>query len=396
MKFRNFLRIAFVGSTFLMLNGCVEPIDIKNESFESALVIEATITNELKPQEILLSRTFQLEEEGPSPESNAKVSIVDDQMNEYIFQETTPGSYTSIEPFQTESGRTYKLEITTSDGRKYASDPVVSPAPSVIENLYAERTTFRGEDGMALMIDVPGAPNTTGYYRYNFEETYKIISPFQYPLDLVYEDGIFIEIKKTKEERVCYNTDNSQDIILANTSSEEGKNLKKFLVRFINSRNPILSQRYTILVNQYMISEEAFAYYETLKKFSGSDNLFSQNQPGFINGNVFSVDNPAEKVVGFFGVSATDSKRIFFNHEDFYDDSEFTDGFVDCFIARPSASWPPLREALGEKLNRGDVKYLGETMVPGDPGEGPYRVVKAACVDCTLLGTSEVPEFWEE
>lgn len=396
MKFRDFLRTALAGLTFLMLNGCVEPIDIKNETFDSALVIEATITNELKPQVILLSRTFQLEEEGPSPESNAKVSVVDEQMNEYIFQETTPGKYTSIEPFQAKSGRTYKLEITTSDGRNYASDPVVSPAPSVIENLYAERTTFRGEDGMALMIDVPAAPNTTGYYRYSFEETYKIISPFQYPLDLVYEDGRFIEIKKTKEERVCYKTDNSQDIILANTNSEEGKNLKKFLVRFINSKNPILSHRYTILLNQYVISEEEFAYYETLKDFSGSDNLFSQNQPGFINGNVFSVDNSAEKVIGFFGVSATDSKRIFFNHEDFYDESEFTDGFVDCFISRPDVSYPPLAEALGEQLSRGDVKYLGKTTVAGNPGEGPYRVVQAECVDCTLIGTSEVPEFWEE
>lgn len=396
MKFRKFLRSILAAAFFLLLNGCVEEIDIKTETFESALVIEANITDELKSQEIFLSRTYRLEEEGPSLESNAKVSVVDDQMNEYIFQESTPGRYTSITPFQAVANRSYRLEITTADGRNYSSDPETAPAASGIENLYAERTTFRGEDGMALLVDAPANPNTTGYYRYIFKETYKIISPFQFDLDLVFEDGVFKEVKKTKEERICYRTDNSQDIILANTNSEEGKNLNRFLVRFINSRNPVISHRYSILVNQFVISEEAFAYYETLKDFSGSENLFSQNQPGFINGNVFSVDNPSEKVIGFFGVSASDSKRIYFNHDDFYDDSEFTDGFVDCFISRPSVAWPPLAEALGEQLRKGVVKYLGSTTLPGNPDDGPYRVVQAACVDCTLLGTNEVPEFWEE
>ena len=47
-------------------NSCVEPFDIKTITFESALVVEATISNEIKYHEISLSRTFDLEGKGPS------------------------------------------------------------------------------------------------------------------------------------------------------------------------------------------------------------------------------------------------------------------------------------------------------------------------------------------
>ena len=48
---------------FLMLISCVEPFEIKTIDFESALVVEATITDELKNHVVKLSRAFKLEED---------------------------------------------------------------------------------------------------------------------------------------------------------------------------------------------------------------------------------------------------------------------------------------------------------------------------------------------
>ena len=64
--------IAFIS---LLTFSCIEEIEFETETFESALVIEATITNEMKVHEILLSRTFRFEEDGPMPESGASVTI---------------------------------------------------------------------------------------------------------------------------------------------------------------------------------------------------------------------------------------------------------------------------------------------------------------------------------
>ena len=395
MTLRTCFRIISV-PILLVLQSCVEPIELETHTYESALVIEATITTELQHQEILLNRTFRLEEGEPTAEVNADVVVADSEGNEYLFEEVSPGRYLSLTEFKAERGRSYILKITTAAGRSYESEPQPVPDHTEIARLYAERTSFRGEDGVALLVDVNSSGGSSGYYRYSFEETYKVISPFTYPYNLYFRDGRFVEVRKTKEERVCYATNSSQEIILANTNSQAGNSLKHYLVRFIDSDDSTLAYRYSILVKQYVLSKEVYSFYETLKDFSGPGGLFSQNQPGFINGNIVSVEDPDEKVIGVFSVAAVDKERLFFSFEDFFSSSEAPPLSIECHISRPPINPPPLNETLGEMLNSGRVKYLGETIVPGGLEAGPYRVVQAECVDCTLRGSNEVPEFWIE
>lgn len=395
MKLRTFYKILSV-LILSVLQACVEPIELETENYESALVVEATITTEPVHQEIRLTRTFRLEEDEPSEEVNADVLVVDDVGNEYFFEETSPGTYLSLDEFQAQRGRSYVLKITTAAGRSYESEPEQVPVSSQIGRLYAERTTFKGEDGVALLVDVESSSGSSGYYRYAFEETYKVISPFTFPYDLQFVNGRFIEVLKTKEERVCYATNRSQDIIIANTNSQAGNALDNYLVRFIDSDNDILAYRYSILVKQYVISEDTYSFYATLKEFSGPGSLFSQNQPGFINGNLTSLEDPDEKVLGVFSVAAVDEERLFFSFEDFFSPDESPPLSLDCNISRPEIYPPPLDETLGEMLATGRVKYLGSSIKADKPNQGPYRVVEAECVDCTLRGTSEVPEFWIE
>lgn len=374
------------------ISGCVEPIDIESHTYEDALVIEGIVTSELQHQEILLSRTFRLEENGPAEERNAVVTVVTEG-EIYSFNEVEPGRYISVEPFRAVSGKTYTLEITTSDGKKYSSEPEqLSEAPG-ISNVYAEKTTYRNQEGVAVLLDVNGADASSGFYLYEFSETYKIVSPFSFPKDLVYIDEEFIEVPKTKEERVCYVTEGSQEILLANTNAQSGSDLDRFLVRFMESENFRTAHRYSILVKQYSISGEGYSYYETLKDFSDSESLFSQNQLGLINGNVFSVSDPDEKVIGFFSVAGVSSQRIFFDYEDFYqDDSHRPESHVSgCQVTIPFTATTRSREELAGHLSVGSVKYLG----PGEMGVG-YRIVKAGCVDCTVFGNNEAPDFWVE
>lgn len=396
MKPREIFHIALALILVAFLNSCVEEIDIETGNFQSAMVIEGTITTEVKTQEILLSRTSPLEEQEILPEIKATVIVTDDLENEFFFKETSAGKYKSINPFGAVPGRTYSLKVTTNEGRDYESHSSGVPVAGEIGDLYAERTVYNGKDGVAILVNIEGSVNSPGYYRYNYQETYKIVSPYKYAYDLIYQNGQFVEVRKTKEEQICYNTVESDNIILKSSITESGSSVNRFLVRFISSEDPILTERYSILVQQLSVSQEAFSFYETLKDFSGSGSIFSQNQPGFINGNVFSLSDPEEKVIGFFTVAAADEKRIFFNFEDLFEVGETKGKFIDCFVSRPDVSNEALAETLGEELNSGRVKYLGTTIVPGGPNSGPYMVVQAGCVDCTVLGTNIKPEFWEE
>ncbi len=135
---------------------------------------------------------------------------------------------------------------------------------------------------------------------------------------------------KLKEEYTCYRSENSQDIILANTNSLSEDNVNNLFLTFIDGEDPKVALRYSILVKQYVISRPAYNYYKILDELSSSDNIFSQSQPGYFNGNITNIDNPGEKVIGFFDVSSVSDKRIFFNHGDFFDPGRrpFLFGFI--------------------------------------------------------------------
>lgn len=387
-------RFSFLFILFSGLYGCVEPIEIESGNYEDVLVIEGIITNEFQRQEVLLSRTFQLEEDGPSKEINAQVVVISEG-EMFEFTETEPGRYVSAEPFRAIPERTYTLEVITTNGAQYSSEPeVLSVAPG-ISNVHAERTTYKNEDGVAVLLDVNGPEASSGYYLYEFSETFKIVSPFSFSTDLVYREGEFIQVPKTKEETVCYVTETSQEILLANTNAQSSSDLNNFLVRFIEREDYRTAYRYSILVKQYSISGDAFSYYETLKDFSDSESLFSQNQLGLINGNLHSINDPDEKVIGFFSVAGVSSQRIFLNFDDFFSKKEFLPNshVSSCEVLVPETSTDAQIRALRNQLEMGSIKLTGWEQVPNSV---VYYFVRARCVDCTYFGTNEVPDFWVE
>ncbi|MHA6280052.1 DUF4249 domain-containing protein [Salinimicrobium sp. CAU 1759] len=373
-----------------LFSGCVEPIEIQTETYENALVIEGTITSELSQQEILISRTYELAEDGPSRESNAMVEVLGNS-NVYEFREAEPGRYISVQPFCAEPGVAYTLEITTADGRHYSSEAEELPASSDITSLYVEKSIYEDKTGVAILVDVNVPKETSGYYLYDYVETYKIVSPYQINLDLKVIDGEFVEVEKTREEAICYTTEASKEVLLANTNAQEGNDLDANLIKFMPKESFKTAHRYSILVRQFSISAETYSYYQTLRDFSESENLFSQNQLGLINGNVFSVSDPDEPVVGMFSVAGLSQERIFFNFEDFYDRDDFMpNAHVECEVLFPPTMTRPQREWIGEQLEVGSLKYFGFEM------GGGYRFAKSGCLDCTKYGSNVAPDFWVE
>lgn len=370
---------------------CVEPTDIETGTYENTLVVEGTITSELIYQEILLSRTYELEERGPSKERNAEVNVISNG-NIYEFWEVEPGRYRSTQPFQAVTGEQYVLEINTADGKQYESDAEELPENSTITGLYAQKTNLEGETGVVILADIAGPEGASGYYKYEYSETYQIVSPFKSVWDLELVDGEFVRVMKTTEETVCYVTDKSNEIILANTNEQVSNDFEGLFINFLEREHFKTAYRYSILVKQYSISGEAYSYYETLKDFSQSESLFTQNQLGLINGNINSVSNPGEAVVGFFEVSSVSSERIIFDFEDFYDRNDFRlDSHVDeCEAVFPPTGTQAEKELVIDALAMGRLKYLGFDIQRG------HRFARAECVDCTVFGTNVPPDFWEE
>lgn len=415
--------LAYITILFTLFS-CIEPFEFETETFQDALVIEASLTNEMKHHTVKLSRAFRFEDAGSTLEVGAQIRITDDLQNIYEFVENEPGNYSSISPFAAQKWVKYSLIIETRDGTSYSSEPVSFESESQVEEVYSKReTNDEGEDGIFIYANSFDSSGESQYYRYEYEETYKIIAPNWTPLDfrltnyepcnsdfdnpsIIYDLDI---VARAEEEQNCYKTVKSSNIIQTSTTGLSEARVKKFPIRFIPGDDFILTHRYSILVKQYVQSADAFSYYQSLNNFSSSESVFTDIQPGFLAGNISVENNPDKKVIGYFDVSSVSERRIFFGFRDFYPEAPFPLFIKNCvpfstplehisYCFRGPTAGNPCPESLIERMARNSITYFSgnDDGSVGITCPGPYVVVERECGDCTALGSNTVPDFWIE
>lgn len=381
----------------LLLSGCTEQYALQTETFEDALVVEATLTNEVKFQHIKISHTYQFEQSAPQREQGAEVYVTDNNGTRYDFSEND-NDYKSVSAFAAEPGKTYRLTIVTAQGRTYESSTETLTTVTPLQNVVATVMNQNGQRGVSIRAQSFDPANTSKYYRYEYDETFKVIAPkwsfyraITVPTKPGMPDGIEIIPRGPGETRVCYGSRNSDEIIL-NSTNEQAEDRVDYQVRFISNQDPIITSRYSILVRQYVQSLAAYTFYKTLKELSGSGGILSQNQPGFFYGNMKSKDNPNEKVIGFFEVSSVSSKRIFFNFTDLFPGEPEPPYFVDCSNKEMKFCFSPIDPecrgyALLSAIDANTLLYNTHTDLL-------YIMVLPPCGDCTKISSNVRPEFW--
>ncbi|WP_055445644.1 DUF4249 domain-containing protein [Lacinutrix mariniflava] len=402
--------------TLLITISCREEIELETATFESVLVVEATITNELKHQEIKISRTSVLEETDQIIENNADVTVVDNTGNSFNFSQNTEGVYISNDLFEALPNVEYTLEINTINGATYSANQQTLTPISQIDNLYAE---FVNDDvkgpGVQIFVDSENNNPNTQYFRYEFEETYKIVAPHDYPVGVnfynyepnpslckpVYYDIEFFD--KTQEESICYSSSRNTEIIQASSINLSQNTISRFPIRFLPEDalddvidTSILRDRYSIKVKQYIQNFQAYTYYKLVASLGNTESVLSQNQPGFVVGNLNSLTN--NKVVGFFEVASVTEQRIFFNFNDVnipyprylyecdYRELDYNDNSNGDCDGDPNDRNLLYIYVTGENYKL--VNYLPATVI--------YSIAKEECVNCTTIGTNIQPDFWIE
>ncbi len=382
---------------FLLLvqTTCTEPFIIKTIDFDSVLVAESTVTDEIKRQAVKLSRTIGLEEFGLSAEQSADVTIEDSNANVFTFTyDVETQTYLSDIEFKAEANTQYTLKIKTSDGRGYTSNVVELPPMAQIEQVYTEFVSQNGKEGIQVFVD---SDNATGaeHFRYEYEETYKVKLPANAKFDweiVNYSDFTqFGELELTprewSDEEFCYPTDSSGGVVQTSTNDLGENRITRFPIRFIDAGNPVLRERYSILVRQYVQNIEAHTFYQTLKDLGSEESLLSQGQPGFVQGNIFSDAGPDEKVLGYFGAASVSSQRIYFDHKDF--GLDLPRYFVEC-------DWLVSNEISFRELKRKLEFENYQIYSTDDIVEGPHYITQSECSKCTAFSTHIKPDFWED
>lgn len=408
-------KYCYIILSFIWIQSCVEPFEAETQVFENTLVVDARLTDEEKQHVVLLSRARPFEEDNSSAEQNASVSIADDIGNTYVFSEIEPGAYKSDAIFGAAQNRSYQVSIVTSDQQSFSSAMETTPEKADIDNLHFEREiNDAGEEGVSVYLDNSSA--NAKYFRYEYEETYKIIAPNYDPFEfeVVYyvacdpHRWYEVDIKpRTEQKKICYASQKSLEIMQASTNQLSNNELSRFQVRFIDRENYIMSHRYSILVKQFTQNLDAHSYFETLNNFSSSESVFTDIQPGLLTGNITSDTNDDAKVLGYFEVTSVDEQRVYFNYEDLFPDESLPPYAINCNNVGNPQIINRGYHCAGPFVCDGDCEsplieaILAETVVFQSENEeafapGPYFTLPSPCGDCTKLGSNIVPDFWEE
>jgi hypothetical protein len=409
---RLYCLLIVLGSLFT--ESCTEPYALQTENYESAIVIEATLTDEFKHQEIKLSRTYKLEEDGPDMETGAVVFVTDNIGNQYNFSENGD-KYISQEAFKALPNVTYQLHIVTSDGKTYTSTNEALSSLTDIDDVTASvGINNNGEQGVQILTNSTKSTDGIEYYRFDYEETNKVIAPhwisrmgnvvyFPQPLPNG-APGKIEMVDWPYEAKICYSTEQSKEISISNTSLNSS-NTNVSLVRFLKASDYKIANRYSIKVTMYNESLAAYNFYDALKKSSNGGSLLSQNQPGFFSGNIKNQSNQNEKVIGFFDVSHVSGKRIFFNFEDLFPNNQKPEypyscpvmtplnedkfKFYYCFCTGPGCPTNPSCQGFfileSVRIRMKAVYIYGDEFV---------HLTNIQCGDCTSFSSNVMPYFW--
>lgn len=411
--------------------GCVEEFEPENitEVLEGALVVDARISDQNMQHTILLTRTFPFEASMPIQESGAQIAIHDDLGNSINFLETAPGTYNTSSAITLQHDRAYTLEITTVDGVRYSSNPEAMPSRVEVSEVHAERRVNSSEtEGIAILVDNQDNASQSNYFRYEYEETYKVVAPdfnpftwdvIDYDFFCEDDDGWEVTVAPRGEDaNICFANEKSNDIILASTANLTSNNLDDFEVRFLGTDNYAISHRYSILVKQYHHDINAASFFTSLNDFSSSESIFSNVQTGQLEGNINVENSDVAIVFGYFELSSYSEKRLFFNYEDFFPNEPLPPYIINCDFTSGPALYPEGFHAtvidgkvvidgtsnspLIDGILAGLLGYVGdnenylEVDEAGEADGSPFLTKALGCVDCRVYGNNTAPEFWIE
>lgn len=144
----------------LLLPSCEEQFDWNLQTLSNDLmVVDGIITNELKVQNIFLSKTVDGVNDPPLPVTGATVLVSSDQLT-YTFHEDPlkPGNYLSDQAFIGIKNRTYSLLITAGN-KVYSAKALLAPAIPMLEFLFL-RYQKNGNDNKSRITWVANPYNS--------------------------------------------------------------------------------------------------------------------------------------------------------------------------------------------------------------------------------------------
>lgn len=338
---------------------CVEPYQVEVPEGAQLLTVEGIISSGPGPHAITITRSAtygSIFEALIRPVSLATVVVRDNEGNVTFLTEgmDAKGTYFTPANFSAQVGKSYTLQIQTVEGKVYTSTSERVAAVPAIQSINIRTVTVptEGSDvpksGIQLLVELkdPADENNFYYWRngpavYILETRPDLFTPRPSPANP----------NRTPQPKDCcvqcfrYEISNNRSLFVVNDDAFNGLSTRipaSFIVddgiRFVN--------KFRMDLKQYSISQGAYRFLRLVKQQAEISGSIFDPPPANLRGNMISLDNPDEVVLGYFMAAGETSRRIYVDKNDLNfkqnratipDDCRVISGaFID-----PPADWRP-------------------------------------------------------
>lgn len=310
-------RLLFLLLLIILYNSCLEEITLKDQSFETDAIIAQGKLVKGSPSvaEVKLERVGDFNGfQTATYLSGASVKLIDEngvaielpeKFSQKMYAATIPQNHPD---FRVETGKSYRLEFTLANGQRYEStlEPLL-PVPAIDQiNLKKIERTELNEDGIIISTDylqfLLGAQLKQADSEEKARLRWEFFSAFQITDD---------------SQKLCYYY---EPLVPSGVFIYNGDEFDEDKIEMLPQAEVQLNYRFAeglyATIVQESLSEEAFEYWDQIKKLiSRSGNMFDP-PPGKITSNLRNIANPEEEVYGYFYATEQDTFRMLIRPEE--------------------------------------------------------------------------------
>ncbi len=318
-----------------LLLGCIDPLELDVDVEVKLLIVEGGIDTNFGPHTIALSTSAKFGSvfDGfVAPVKKAIVFVRGQNGTNTFLIEVEDGIYETPTSFKGEVGSAYSINIKTRNGGHYISIPEKIVAVPAIESLTFEFSSIAkpksgSKSGIIVSSNFRDPENEQNFYKWDYEGTFKFIA---FP-ELYTDPETGQPAPKPCCKECWFSETNTKTVSILSDRNVNGGMIST-PVAFIEDDGLRFHDKYLVRIKQQSLSKEAYEFFKILdSQLSISGDIFDP-PPATIRGNISSINNPEEEVIGFFTAKDISVDAIFLLRSDLDDHQRMAVIHNDCRV----------------------------------------------------------------
>jgi hypothetical protein len=320
--------LKFLPFLLIFIDACVEPLELKDDEFVDALVVDGMITDKPGSYTLTLKHSSRTNAkvEKTAGISGAIVTLHDSEGNSVQYNEAAAGIYvTPVNAIQGIVGRSYHVSISVN-GKEYVSKPSKMMPAGTIDAIYGQfeenvinfHDLRLPQDAIRIYFNSTGTPGYPNMFRWRWTGTYEVLtypdlavrngprgSKIPDPLKcsgLTY-NGVFNRVFPC-ECCQCYVPEYSQQVQVSENSFFSSTEFNNVLLATLPYEGARFFYKYRLKMEQISLDETSYDYWRLAMAQQKSVSDIFQPNTIRMTGNIECVSDPNERVLGIFSASA--------------------------------------------------------------------------------------------